>query len=354
MNEALFDLDTSGLTLTCNSLVSTSGGDLARHLKFAQDAYTRQELMHGNLTPLALTTILTPILYCGNGSTGFAANWGVARNCAPFLSIYLDLDKLEISNLPRQANSVTDLGKNKAEAAARSTLGLLPHAQILYGTQGVDPTINLIMDELDRYCQKVNEIFTGKLFQPVEPVVFDSIDVTTQSGWEARFRLHYELAIREWRGFGAFDLEHSSLVFNFPYDTSLKVPFGGRIVSQNTPQDNNMALLPNFLGIPDVPLGYARQYIDRAKRIVALGSEGLLNRYNIPAIPQERTAGALFEAVAPLLLNKKILGVPIPERQYIHAEQPERFDRLRVALLFLTNLAIIKQSSTMEHDIRGE
>lgn len=75
----------------------------AAHFEDVASTFMRQKLaLEGKITKNSLRAMITPALFAGCGSTGFAAYNGIMRNVG-LMPIFSDLDTIGQHNLPRQA-----------------------------------------------------------------------------------------------------------------------------------------------------------------------------------------------------------------------------------------------------------
>lgn len=313
------------------------------HLETVLNEYARQTITQAGVNANLVRGILTPQLFLGCGSTGTAALQGVIRNYPGLPSIY-DPGRYDIHNAPRQMDSLADVGALKAERSALRLADLLPTLPIVYDTNGVDENFGNHLNAIAEFCALINNQLNQEGIDPIRPVIYDSIDVTTQPGWSAKMKAHIEAHKHRIPVIGAFDVGKKSQGFYFPYQEDGEPLLHSKIkpddLKTRTPQDLNMALMPKLFGglVPDVPLPYARQYIERARRIVE-APEGT----EIPGMPQEQIAGSLFSAAAAEITGELLReNTPDVPRLFSVEVFPSRWsDKFRLALLFATNLGII-------------
>lgn len=341
--------------------LQSSGCDLGAHLEYVGEAFKRQRL--STLGEEEMRAILTPVIFAGVGSTGFAALNGIGRNVAPYFAMVLDLDVYSLSNLPRQMLTHVDVGADKAFTSSKYYEGLLPYSSVFYSSSGVN---NNDFEEQMAFFIKLSDTTNDELIssgiKPIRPIIFDSIDVTTAEGWRARFALHEVASRANIHVVGAFDIGNSSLVFDWPYERGDIPPFYGKLnigMLNNglSSQDLNLILMPKILRvIPKVPLSYAEQYIDRARVIADLGDhleDSTLSPEEIikllPGMPQERIAGSIYEAVVTMRLRQVLNGDPIPKEEYFDIEDQSKLRNiLKVTLLFLANRTLIQHAGRIE------
>ncbi|MCA9383714.1 hypothetical protein KC909_05065, partial [Candidatus Dojkabacteria bacterium] len=236
------------------------------HVDYITEAFLRQKLaMGGELTANSVRAMLTPTVFAGCVSTGFAAYNGVSRNLAS-LPIVSDLDHIAPHNIPRQANSSSDVGEHKAHLAAGNIHDLLPHTPILVDHDGIsNDTIDAQLGLMVNFSEQMSLILERHGISGIQPIIFDSVDVTGKSGWEAKFELHRSAYEHRIPVVGAYDIGTRSQGFYFPYHIPNEPLLHGKINSRDVANLNvqqlNMLLLPKLVGpIPDVPTDYARQY----------------------------------------------------------------------------------------------
>lgn len=363
MEEVPFDRAgfVSALNIGLESFFSKRGDGTASvgdHLQYLTEAFKRQELVDdGWFSSESIRSILTPVYFAGVGSTGFAAINGIARNIGSMFAYVADIDRYSLSNLPRQMLTASDIDKEKAETTATWYKGLLPYSYVDFSNNGVnEEDISHQLAELGEYCEAVNQILGSYGLEGINPIIFDSVDVTTTEGWEARFVLHQAASERGIHVIAAFDIGRSSLVFDFPYEQEEMLPFKGAVTRNmlhegKTPQDLNMAMLPKIVGpIPKVPFTYARQYIERAGQIIAISELNRTRKGQVPfpGMPQERIASTLYEALVSSRLRRVVHGENIKPVEYFQLERESWLDSLKTALLFIANRGLIREAGVLE------
>lgn len=137
------------------------------------------------------------VLVAGCGSTGGSAVEPLVRLGVQRL-VLADPGEYELNNLNRQDASLDDIGRNKAEAAGLRAQAINPHTHIRLHTEGVvAPTLSALLAGVD--------------------VIVDGVDVTTPSGWEAKFRLHEAAAARGLPVISGYDMSGTQYVRYYDY-----------------------------------------------------------------------------------------------------------------------------------------
>ncbi|GHI90653.1 ThiF family adenylyltransferase [Streptomyces olivaceus] len=114
----------------------------------------------------------TRLLVAGCGSIGGATVAPLGRMGYRHFTL-ADVGTYELNNLNRQNATVDDLGRNKAEAGARTLRGVNPHVDVRVVPDGVTAA-------------------NARELVEAADVVVDGVDVTTGSGLAAKVRLHEE------------------------------------------------------------------------------------------------------------------------------------------------------------------
>lgn len=345
-----------------------SQGDFDEHLRYATDGFSRQMLGHllkeSSTQNQAIRYILTPVIFAGCGSTGYAGYNGYIRNLAPFFAIGYDPDVFELSNLPRQMEGIQQVGDNKAESFALTMKNLLPYSNPLYVPTGVDDRLTDQVRYVMDITTEINDYLSTQGIEPVKPIIVDGVDVTTVSGWEAKMHLHEVACKNEIPTFGGLDVGSYSIVNGWNYQEGQHSPFDGRVTRTmlSNPQVCNMALLPKIFGmIPDVSLTYAKQYIERAKTIIGLReslSEGDITseEYDerFPRMPQEESTAALYRSVVPIIAKQVVDGYPFRNWVEVYTlGNRSTYQRFRLALTFLVGKKIIERAGKIESSRRN-
>jgi hypothetical protein len=318
------------------------------HLELIEGMFARQSLAVNGITQLTVRTLLTPDLFLGDGSTGYAFHNGILRNC-PGLFFHTDLDTLSESNGPRQFNSHAQIGNGKAEDLAKSGVALIPTLPVIFDPNGVQAgTFGQQMDAVMEYTEKMNAKLKKAGLEPIQPIAFDGIDVTKMPGWEAKLIAHQEAQRCGVDTVNAFDVGKRSQFFYFPYHKPNEPLLHGKVTAADVenenvnPQELNLALMPKWLGkIPNVPKDYAQQYIARARTIVEAGPND-----EKPGMPQERIASSLSEAEVPqihqAILEGKADDIPL---EFAVETHPESFrNKLETCLIFAAGQKVLKMA----------
>ncbi len=170
------------------------------------------------------------ILIAGCGSTGGACGMPLLRSGAEHIAL-LDPGTFELNNFNRQEASLNDLTRNKAVVMAERMHGVNPHAEIEIYPEGFVPKRARTM------LTSVN-------------LIVDAIDVTTNSGLEAKFALHKTACELSIPVVTAYDIAMRQYIEVFDYRRSRK-PFDGRL--DNTSLDDANAVLAKLLPLKALP-----------------------------------------------------------------------------------------------------
>jgi hypothetical protein len=150
-----------------------------------------------------------------------------------------DVGEFELNNLNRQHAAFTDIGRHKAEVAARRVTEINPHARAEVVTDGI--TADNAQDLVGR-CS----------------VVIDGVDVTERSGWRAKYLLH-EAAARAGRPvLTGYDMAGTQYIRFYDYRKPGRRPFDGKITSAMVDQAMVWSLLFKAIPIRFIPLEMLR------------------------------------------------------------------------------------------------
>jgi hypothetical protein len=148
------------------------------------------------------------ILVAGCGSTGGAVIEPLARLGAEHF-ILAEPGEYELSNLNRQSASHADVGKNKAEVAARRIRAINPHAVADVHAGGVSSAnAEVLAKEAD--------------------IVIDGVDVTTAAGWRAKYLVHAAAARFGRPVISGYDMSGTQYVRYYDYRDT-KAPLAGQV-----------------------------------------------------------------------------------------------------------------------------
>ena len=149
------------------------------------------------------------VLIAGCGSTGGAAIEPLVRVGFEHF-ILAEPDHYELSNLNRQAASVSDIGQNKAKVSAERIKGINPHAEVEVVLEGVTS------DNAQRLVGDSN-------------VIVDGVDVTTHEGWQAKMQLHQHAANLRVATIVGYDLGSTQYATFYDYGNTSAMPFDGKV-----------------------------------------------------------------------------------------------------------------------------
>ncbi|ARH92477.1 ThiF family adenylyltransferase [Streptomyces lydicus] len=178
------------------------------------------------------------ILIAGCGSTGGAAVEPLTRLGVQDF-VLVDVGEFELNNLNRQHAAFTDIGRHKAEVAARRVMEINPHARVEVVTDGITADN---AQELVRRCS----------------VVIDGVDVTERAGWRAKYRLH-EAAARSRRPvLTGYDMAGTQYIRFYDYQKPGRRPFDGKITSAMVDRAVVWSLLFKAIPVRFIPLEMLR------------------------------------------------------------------------------------------------
>ncbi|MQY22611.1 ThiF family adenylyltransferase [Nocardia macrotermitis] len=218
------------------------------------------------------------ILVAGCGSTGGATVEPLARLGAERF-ILAEPGTYELNNLNRQSATVEDIGRNKAEVAAQRVRAINPYADVRVVTSGVGPeNIGALVEDAD--------------------AIVDGVDVTTVSGWRAKYLLHVEAARQGRPVVSGYDLSGTQFVRFHDYrDTSLE-PLGGQVEESELGRESLWQLLLRLIPREIVP----------ADLIADIRAHREEPEYSIPQLVY---ASHLFGALAARYLVEILAGHPV-------------------------------------------
>ncbi|MFG2049477.1 HesA/MoeB/ThiF family protein [Micromonospora sp. NPDC048935] len=249
----------------------------------------------------------TTLLIAGCGSIGGAAVQPLARMGYTRFTL-ADNGVYELNNLNRQHALVTDLGRNKAEVAARFVADINPHASVTHVTDGV------------------TEANAAELVAGID-VIVDGVDVTTPSGLRAKVALHEAACAARARLITAWDMAGTLAVQHFDYRRVRRI-FDGEIAVGDLDRLSVWEAIFRIAPRRHIP---PEMYAELA---------GSLNDpdYHVPQLVEAATQ---FGSLATHLVTKLVAGEPVPRTVSVDVRQvsrtlPERWAgeaRRRVAQL---------------------
>jgi tRNA threonylcarbamoyladenosine dehydratase len=166
----------------------------------------------------------TRFVIAGCGSTGGACVMPLIRSGAERL-VVLDSGTYELNNLNRQDATLAELDSNKARATERRAHAVNPFADIVVYEDGVTTAATI-----------ARRLETGD-------VVIDAIDVTSDSGVQAKIALHEAACGLRLKVLTAYDIAATQFIELFDY-SKLGKPLGGRIREPPTADRVLRALIP--------------------------------------------------------------------------------------------------------------
>ncbi|MDQ6885625.1 MAG: ThiF family adenylyltransferase [Candidatus Dormibacteraeota bacterium] len=243
--------------------------------------YTELTLRNRGLISEAEQTVLrrTRFVIAGCGSTGGACIMPLARTGAERF-LLLDPGQYDLNNLNRQEAALSDVGRNKGEAARARIVAVNPFAAVEVDEHGVEPlTIAASLKAGD--------------------VVIDAVDVTTQPGVDAKLALHRACCEKQLLTLTAYDIAATQYLELFDYRTERR-PLGGRITGSEPPDRLLRALIP--------PLAVPREIFAE-----------LLARRSDPAraFPQLAMTSTLLGALIVPYILRLLTGQPVRRRMRV-------------------------------------
>lgn len=212
------------------------------------------------------------ILVAGCGSTGGAAVEPLVRLGAEHL-ILAEPDVFELNNLNRQAASVSDVGRNKAVALRDRAYAINPNVHVRVIESGIT----------DDNC--------ASLLTSVA-VILDGVDVTSMSGWRAKYRLHAEAARLGVPVIVGYDMSGVQYIRTYQYLPGDN-PFCGKISYDDLEGSNHWLLLRKVIPLGVVPVDFL---------------EGLLNSGEDEGFPQLTYTALQFGSLAARLVLRILEG----------------------------------------------
>ncbi|WP_055547781.1 ThiF family adenylyltransferase [Streptomyces sp. NBRC 110028] len=231
------------------------------------------------------------ILIAGCGSTGGAAVEPLTRLGVQDF-ILVDVGEFELNNLNRQHAAYTDIGRHKAEVAARRVTEINPHARVEVVTDGV--TEDNAQDLVGRCA-----------------VVIDGVDVTERSGWQAKYRLH-EAAARAGRPvLTGYDMAGTQYIRFYDYRKPHARPFDGKITSAMVDQAMVWSLLFKAIPVRFIPV----EMLDNAR--AHLGETDY-------SVPQLVYASLQFGALSARMSAEILAGEPVRRHVVVDVHRATR------------------------------
>jgi tRNA threonylcarbamoyladenosine dehydratase len=231
------------------------------------------------------------ILIAGCGSTGGAAVEPLARLGVQDF-ILADIGEFELNNLNRQHAAFTDIGRHKAEVAARRIMEINPHARVDIVADGI--TADNARDLVGR-CS----------------VVIDGVDVTEGSGWRAKYRLH-EAAARSRRPvLTGYDMAGAQYIRFYDYRKPGRRPFDGKITSPMVDRAMVWSLLFKAIPVRFIPLEMLRNAREN------LGETNY-------SVPQLVYASMQFGALSARMTAEILAGQPVRRHVMVDVHRATR------------------------------
>lgn len=191
------------------------------------------------------------IFIAGCGSTGGACIEALVRVGVRHM-LLADNGEYEISNLNRQHFRIENIGQNKAAFHAQEIKAINPFVNVKYDTKGVHK------ENIDEYVSESD-------------LVFDAVDVTTQSGIQAKVLLHQRAYHFKKPVLSALDLGFLQWGRSYDYRYLSEVLDGKaeKVLSAKHPIAGLMALTPQQV----IPLHCYKLFLDLLDEKVEFASQ---------------------------------------------------------------------------------
>ena len=222
----------------------------------------------------------------GCGSTGGACAMPLVRSGAEHLVLF-DPGEYDLNNLNRQDATVAEIGLNKAIVQASHVLAVNPFAEVEVHSEGVLPAT------------------IGCLLRPGD-IVIDAVDVTTQSGVDAKLALHSAACALRLQVLTAYDIATTQYLELFDYQHERR-PLRGLVPPQAAPDQMLRALIP-VRALPRRIFGVLQLRISEPDR----------------SLPQLMMTSTLLGALVVPYLLRVALGRPVRRRLWLDIEQQLR------------------------------
>lgn len=181
----------------------------------------------------------TTFLIAGCGSIGGSAVELLVRTGARKF-ILADPDTYDHTNLNRQSAGFNDVGRNKANLTREKILWVYPDC------------------EVEIYEEGINELNLESILKKAD-IIVDGIDVTTISGWNAKYSLHESAKKRMLPVISGYDMDATQYTIFHDYTDEYEEIFKGRIsknqVQKLDPLDSCLLLITP----ENMPLGIFKE-----------------------------------------------------------------------------------------------
>ncbi len=173
------------------------------------------------------------ILVAGCGSIGGAVVEPLVRLGAERL-VLAEPDGYELHNLNRQHASLADVERNKAAVLADWAVGVNPYARVRVEDAGITP-------------ENVAALVSGSA------LVFDGVDVTSQSALVCKYLLHKEAKLAGVPVISGYDIAGVQLVMLYDYRRRGTRVLNGRIPERDVPTLEPMRFLSRVVPMSALP-----------------------------------------------------------------------------------------------------
>jgi len=251
------------------------------------------------------------VLFAGCGSIGGAPVEVLARmGLRSFL--LAEPGTYELNNLNRQAATLADVGRNKAEVLKDRVHSINPNARVLVDPHGVtESNVDWLVGATD--------------------LIIDGVDVTEPSGIAAKRLLHEEAYKQRRVVIIGLDLGSTQLVKVYDYRDPNVRPFDGRLDGQ-AKELSAVQLLSRLIEPLDLPLEMV-SYTEAAIRGVAGSAPQLAPTANLFGV---LAAWAVLDYACGRSLKKRVrvdtasLWMPLPRRVANEALRVAHLARLKI------------------------
>ena len=224
------------------------------------------------------------ILIAGCGSIGGSSVELLVRTGARKL-ILTDPDFYDYTNLNRQSAGYSDVGRNKAELMAEKALWVNPKCKVTVYAEGLTKkNISDILATVD--------------------IIVDGIDVTTHSGWEAKFALHQAAKRYRIPVISGYDMDLTQYTIFHDYRKAGEALFKGRI---NEKQARDLPPLDTCLLLikpENMPLGIFEE-LER----ISNGEKSFISQLGV--------AANLFGVISVSIILKILNGRQVKDETYM-------------------------------------
>jgi hypothetical protein len=230
------------------------------------------------------------VLVAGCGSVGGAAVEPLTRLGVRSF-VLAEPDAFELNNLNRQQATFRDIGRNKAETAAERILAINPHASVRVHAEGVTQEN---VAELTSSCD----------------LIVDGVDVTTESGWQAKHALHRSASRRRLPLITGWDMAGVQYVQCYDY-RHVREPFNGLITEDDLRRHGVWELIFKAIPLHRIPADMLTEV-----------APNLTNRDY--SVPQVIYAAVMFGAITSHMATRLLAGQEVRDEVHIDLHEQVR------------------------------